>query len=121
MHTTRIATSLGATDIWHLRRFIIEGVVTPANLIISIKVASKSKQGQHTLLTQDEEAICVATSEIQGAHALPIRRKGLALKLHTALEIVGGQDAGSPMKLNSKLKNLRHYITYSSQQIPLFI
>ena len=45
MHNTLISTSLGATDIRHLGRFIPEGVVTSTSLTISIKFTSNPKQG----------------------------------------------------------------------------
>ena len=47
---------------------------------------------------------------MRGTHALPVRRKVLVLKLHTVLEIVGRQDAGIPVKLNSKLEHTQRVI-----------
>ena len=70
----------------------------------------KSRMGQPTYLSRDEEALVISASVMKGAHDLPTTRKSVAVKLNRVVEGVSGKDRDKPVKNGSKLRYAQRVI-----------
>ena len=76
----------------------VEKITKRISRKVTENIVVKKKNGNKTYLLKDEEAYIVATSEINGAHGLPIYVQNFTGKLQQVLYNVGQQIIGNRIK-----------------------
>ena len=94
----RVAISLGAPNVVQLRALITKNTISRPKLKYAMDSMLKSRMGQPTYLSRDEEALVISASVMKGAHDLPTTRKSVAVKLNRVVEGVSEKDRDKPVK-----------------------
>ena len=94
MYLAKICEPLKCRDAQHVHEKLKKGEVLKSTVLATIKMSvHKTKKGRPTYLNSDEEALVVASAEIEGAHGLPIDVRTLGAELQVVIGALNAQQS----------------------------
>ena len=101
----KVCPPLQCRNAQHVHQMLKKGEVLRSKVLEMIKMSvQNNKVGRPTYLNSDEEALAVASAEIEGYHELPIDVNKLGAKLQHVIKAVNVRQSTKEITANSSSK-----------------